>query len=308
MKTLTGKLIFFVLVLLGATHIVCYAQLPQEQPLWPNGIPGNPVTYKAEKLRAETFRSSSLSRSNRVFSCVSVPTYIIHQPEKGKANGVAVVICPGGGFRDVWFDREGNDLGLWLAGHGVTSLVLKYRTFNADAEGFQLPRKDYDPQVYADAKQAIFTLRSKAAELGIDGNKIGIAGFSAGGSLSLLAALGVFESELPAYAVFNKVNTNPDFIGLFYPGLNSWLINMADKKKTFPPAFIMNGGEDTTTPAENCIELYKVLTSKKFSAELHIYAKGGHGFDSGVERGYAISTWRDSFIAWLKDLGFIKEQ
>jgi dipeptidyl aminopeptidase/acylaminoacyl peptidase len=69
----------------------------------------------------------------------------------------------------------------------------------------------------------------------------------------------------------------------------------------------MNGGEDTTTPPENCIELYNVLTSKKFSTELHIYSKGGHGFDSGLERGHAVSTWRDSFIAWLKDQGFIKE-
>jgi dipeptidyl aminopeptidase/acylaminoacyl peptidase len=69
----------------------------------------------------------------------------------------------------------------------------------------------------------------------------------------------------------------------------------------------MNGGEDNVTPAANCIELYKVLASKKFSTELHIYSKGGHGFDSGLERGYGISTWRDSFFAWLKDRGLIVE-
>jgi hypothetical protein len=69
----------------------------------------------------------------------------------------------------------------------------------------------------------------------------------------------------------------------------------------------MNGGEDTVTPAGNCIELYKVLISKMFSAEMHIYAKGNHGFYSGLERGFAISMWRDSFVAWLKDLGFVKE-
>ncbi len=69
----------------------------------------------------------------------------------------------------------------------------------------------------------------------------------------------------------------------------------------------MNGGEDTTTPPENCIELYSALKEKKFSVELHIYSKGSHGFDSGIGRGYAVSTWRDSFIAWLKDGGFIKD-
>jgi endo-1,4-beta-xylanase len=163
------------------------------------------------------------------------------------------------------------------------------------------------PHVYADAKQAIYTLRSRAKELGIDPNKIGICGFSAGGSLSLRVALGMNEKELPSYASFNQISTKPDFAGLFYPGLDNEMINQAAKTDNFPPCFIMNGGEDKTTPAANCIELYKALTSKNFSTELHIYAKGGHGFDSGLERGYGISTWRDSFIAWLKDTGFIKE-
>lgn len=307
MKFKSWLLINLILVLSGVWNLSCYAQLPSEQPLWPKGIAANPVKYKEEKLRTDNIRKSSLSQMNRVFSCVSVPTYIIHKPEKGKANGVAIVICPGGGFRDVWFDREGNDFGIWLAQHGITSLVLKYRTFNADAEGFKLSWNEYMPQVYADAKQAIYTLRSRAKELDLDENKIGIAGFSAGGSLSLRVALGMYEGELPSYAVFNNLNTKPDFAGLFYPGLDSDMINQAGKKDTFPPVFIINGGEDTTTPAGNCLELYKVLTSKHFSAELHIYAKGGHGFDSGLELGYAISTWRDSFIAWLKDAGFIKE-
>jgi acetyl esterase/lipase len=307
MKSLSRLFISLALFLSGLCNFDSSAQLPQEQPLWPKGIPGNPVKYKEEKLRTSDVLISSLSQLNRVFSCVSVPTYIIHKPEKGKSNGVAVVICPGGGFRDVWFDREGNDFGLWLAKQGVTSLVLKYRTFNTDAEGFKLTRNEYMPQVYADALQAIYTLRSKAKELDIDENKIGIAGFSAGGSLSIRVALGMYENELPAYAAFNQVSTKPDFAGLFYPGLDSEVINLAGKKDAFPPVFIMNGGEDKTTPAGNCIELYKVLTSKNFSTELHIYAKGGHGFDSGVGRGYAISTWRDSFIAWLKDAAFIKE-
>jgi acetyl esterase/lipase len=265
------------------------------------------VKYKEEKLKTNAPLKSSLSQLNRVFSCVSVPAYIIHKPEKGKANGVAVVICPGGGFRDVWFDREGNDLGIWLAQRGITSLVLKYRTFNADAEGFTLKRNEYNPQVYADGKQAIYILRSQAKELNIDENKIGIAGFSAGGSLSLQVALELYEKELPAYADFKKINTKPDFAGLFYPGLNPELISLAGKKDSFPPVFIMNGGQDKTTPAANCIELYKILTLKNVSTELHIYAKGEHGFDSGVERGYGISLWRESFVAWLKDTGFIKE-
>jgi acetyl esterase/lipase len=305
MKSQCRILISLVYVLSGVCNFDCIAQLPQEQPLWPGGISGNPVKYKEEKLTTNSFRKSSVSQMNRVFSCVSVPTYIIHKPEKGKGNGVAMVICPGGGFRDIWFDREGNDLGLWLTERGITSLVLKYRTFNSDAEGFKLSRNEYIPHVYADAREAIYILRSRARELGIDEKKIGIGGFSAGGSLSLMAALEIYEKKLPSYANFNQVSTNPDFVGLFYPGLNPDMINLVKKKESIPPVFIMNGGEDTTTPAENCIELFKILKSRNFSAELHVYAKGSHGFDSGLERGFAISTWRDSFIAWLKDTGFI---
>ena len=304
--TKPGILIVTILLISCSFVFTSHAQLPEEQPLWPGGIPGNPVQYKQEKIRTENFRKSSLSQMNRVFSQVSLPTYILHLPEKGKSNGVAVVICPGGGFRDVWFDREGNDFGLWLAQRGVTSLVLKYRTFNTDAEGFTLKRDDYFPHVYADARQAIYTLRSKAAELGIDMHKIGIAGFSAGGSLSLMAALGRYDKALPPYADFHKVPADPDFAGLFYPGLDPVVLNLVEKAKSFPPVFIMNGGEDNVTPAANCIELYKILLVRKFSAEMHIYAKGGHGFDSGIDRGFGVSTWRDSFIAWLKDLGFVK--
>ena len=305
MRSLSRLLIILLMIVFGVSDFSCNAQLPKEQPLWPEGIPNNPVKYKEEKLRTDNVRKSSLSQMNRVFSCVSSPTYIIHKPEKAKANGVAIVICPGGGFRDVWFDREGNDFGLWLAERGIVSLILKYRTFNTDAEGFDLTWEKYAPEVYADARQAIFTLRTRAKELGIDENKIGIAGFSAGGSLSLKATLGMPQKNLPSYATFKQVNTDPDFTGLFYPGLDSAMINQAGRKNLFPPTFIMNGGEDKTTPAVNCIELYKTLTSKHFSTELHIYAKGGHGFDSGVDRGNAVATWRDSFIAWLKDTGFI---
>jgi endo-1,4-beta-xylanase len=307
MKSIVRSIISILFIHLILWNFTCSSQLPEEQPLWPAGIPNNPVKYKEEKLRTYDPPVSSLSHLNRVYSCVYVPTYIIHKPEKGKSTGVAVVICPGGGFRDVWFDREGNDLGLWLARHGITSLVLKYRTFNSDEEKFALKRNVYDTEVYADAKQAIAILRRQARELNIDENKIGIAGFSAGGSLSLVAALELHESEMPEYANLNQINTKPDFAGLFYPGLNPDLINYARKKESFPPAFIINGGQDEVTPAANCIELYKALTSNNIPVELHIYAIGQHGFDSGLGRGFGISTWRESFIAWLKDSGFIKE-
>jgi acetyl esterase/lipase len=307
MKRIPGLFLSLFFVTLLLWNLDSIAQLPAEKPLWPDGIPANPVKYNEELVRTSDPATGSLSQMNRVFSCVSVPTYIIHRPAKNNNTGVALVICPGGGFRDVWLDREGNDLGLWLAEKGITSLILKYRTYNTDAEGFNLKRNIYDPEVYADARRAIYILRSNATELNIDKKKIGIAGFSAGGTLALTATIGMYENELPAYARFREADASPDFAGLFYPGLSPGLIIASGTKKTLPPVFIINGGEDTVTPARNCIELYNVLTANKVKVEMHIYAKGGHGFDSGLGRGNGISTWRDSFIAWLRDSGFIKE-
>lgn len=291
-------------VLLFVISNLARAQSTRELPLWPNGIKDNPVIYKDEKVRTNKVTEGSLSGMNRVFSHVSEPTYVIYQPEKSKNTGVAVVICPGGGFHDVWFDREGVDFALWLAKRGVTSLVLKYRTFNAETEDFSLDREVYNAAIYADAKQAIHILRSQSEQLGIDKNKIGIGGFSAGGALSLYAALNIFESILPEYAFFSE-STMPNFVCPIYPGINNAIYFAVKHKENIPPMFLVNGAEDTVTPAVKCIQLYSALLEKGIPAELHVYAKGNHGFDSGIGRGYGIASWRDSFINWLKDMNFL---
>lgn len=293
------------IVLLGLFFFktLLVAQTPAEQPLWPEGIPDNPVKYTKEKVRDEKANAGSLSQKNRVFSQVSNPSYRIFQPEQGEANGVAVVICPGGGFRDVWFDREGVDFAMWLAEKGITSLVLKYRTYNSDAEGFSLDRNLYNVEVYTDAKQAIHILRSRADELNIDKKKIGIGGYSAGGALALYASLEIFENELPAYAGFNQ-NTSPNFAFLIYPGISQASMDAAKQKESIPPMFMINGAEDDVTPADRCLELYGVLLKKNIPAEIHVYSKGGHGFDSGMGRGKGIASWQDSFLNWLKDMKF----
>lgn len=300
MKTISKFLsVFFIMnVFLGFT-----ARSQQEIPLWPNGIKNNPVKYTEEKVRSGDVSESSPSQKNRVFSQVSEPAYTLFKAKK--PNGVAVVICPGGGFRDVWFDREGVDFALWLSEKGITSLVLKYRTFNSDAEGFSLKREVYNPEVLADAKQAINILRSQANDLKIDKNKIGIGGFSAGGALSLYAALNIYEKDLPGYARFSE-STTPDFVFPIYPGISEEVYKAVKLKENIPPMFLINGAEDTVTPASKCIQLYTDLLEKGVRAELHVYAKGNHGFDSGIGRGYGIASWQDSFINWLKDLKFME--
>ncbi len=292
------------MLVLVALCTCLYGQTFSEQPLWPKGIENNPIQYPEEKVRTSEVRKSSLSQKNRVFSCVSNPAYVLHQPEK--PNGTAIVICPGGGFRDVWFDREGNDFALFLKSYGITSLVLKYRTFNADQIGSALQYNEYIYHVYADAKQAIYLLRSRAKELGLDAAKIGIGGFSAGGALSLGTALEIGDDKLPAYAEHTKPNTRPDFACLIYPGIDPLFLKAIETKTQIPPMFLINGREDTLTPAVKSVDLFQALHKKGVCVELHIYAKGEHGFDSGVERGQGIATWRESFVHWLQDLGMMK--
>jgi acetyl esterase/lipase len=303
MKQLFKAIILHLLVVFISSPVL--SQSGQELPLWPDGIPDNPVHYTQEKVRVASAHESSPSQMNRVFSQVSDPGYMLFKPDKSSSTGVALVICPGGGFKDVWFDREGVDFALWLAEKGITSLVLKYRTYNSDAEGFTLQRNRYNGEVYADAFQAIHILRSQATELDIDLNKIGIAGYSAGGNLSLMAALKIHEDILPSYTGFSQ-NTLPDFACLIYPGVNDAYIKAIETNVHIPPMFMINGAEDNVTPADKCIELYSALLQKQIPAELHIYAKGRHGFDSGIGRGKGVGSWQDSFIFWLKDMKILE--
>lgn len=278
------------------------ASSPEEKPLWsPEGWQ-NAIRYDvAEAVQEHSSGPGSLSGRNRVCSFVSVPTYSIHEANAGTANGVGLVICPGGGFRELWIDREGHDLAIWLKARGVTSLVLKYRT-NTEVEPGRrkYTTEEYQPAVIADALQAIRVLRSQAKALQLDPHRIGICGFSAGGALS---AYSIFR--VPPAADPNQANGQPDFAGLFYPGLRDIGPEVVAGTKNIPPLFIINAVDDRLTPVDRCVEFYQSLLKAGAHAELHVFSKGGHGFDMGEGHGQSVELWRESFVAWLKDGGFI---
>jgi acetyl esterase/lipase len=237
-----------------------------------------------------------------VFSYVATPTYAIHQAPAASANGVGLVICPGGGYRDVWLDREGNDLAIWLKSRGITSLVLKYRTDDGrKGVDRDFPWDVYLPAVFADGRQAIRVLRSQAAALNLDPQKIGICGFSAGGNLAFNA---VFRPEPNPDA--QAVSSEPDFAGLFYPWLRDDVGAMVAGAKRIPPLFIINAADDQMTPVGQCVDFYQVLLKANARAELHIFSKGNHGFDLGEGRGESAPLWKESFLAWLKDSKLVK--
>jgi len=283
------------------------ADLPPELPLWkhlPRGATSRPGVK--EKVRSHKADRGSPSGLNRAFSSVSTPTYSIHRPNK--PNGAGLVICPGGGFRDIWIDREGHDLAIWLKGHNVTSLVLKYRTRPAvirSRDAWQ----SYQRSVRADGWQAIRVLREKASDLGLQPDKIGICGFSAGGHLAISCSLRA-EPKLAE----GEVSGMPNFAGLFYPGIpddvDKIIAGRSARGKGAPdicPMFIVNARVDRLTPAEKCVGFYAMLLKAGVNAELHVFSKGSHGFGLGAGRGRSAAMWPASFVAWLRDTDIIQD-
>jgi acetyl esterase/lipase len=282
-------------------------ELPLELPLWENSPPEHAIRHDVEEqVRSVPPPPGSPSGLNRAYSSVSSPSYSIHRPPN--PNGVGLVICPGGGFRDVWLDREGHDLAIWLNDHGVTSLVLKYRTRPADLSSKDA-WQDYQRAVRADGRQAIRILRKQADDLGLVPDKIGICGFSAGGHLAISCALHA-EPERPEI----EVSGMPDFAGLFYPGIpddaGQALESRAAPGSAAPgicPMFIVNARDDRMTPAEKCVDFYALLLKAGVKAELHVFGKGSHGFGLGTGRGESTALWPTSFAAWLRDSGIIQD-
>ncbi|MBC8868964.1 MAG: alpha/beta hydrolase [Planctomycetes bacterium] len=297
--------VFMTTLLFWSTSLA--VEFPPELPLWEKGSPVEPIRHDVEEqVRSHKAPTGSPSGSNRAYSSVSSPTYSIHRPEK--PNGVGLVICPGGGFRDVWIDREGHDLAIWLKDHNVTLLVLKYRTRPA-----KISSKDawesYQRAVRADGRQAIRILRKQAGDLGLQPNKIGICGFSAGGHLAISCALHA-EPKLPE----TEVSGMPDFAGLFYPGIPEGISQAIESRTasesggpTICPMFIVNARVDKLTPADKCIDFCATLLKAGVNAELHVFSKGGHGFGLGDGRGESTALWPTSFVAWLRDSNMIQD-
>ena len=245
---------------------------------------------------------------------VSNPTLTVFKPER--PNGKAVIICPGGGYLILAFDKEGTRVAEEFNKWGVTAFVLKYRlpddSINVDRSLAPLQ----------DAQQAIRFVRNNANEFGVDKNKIGIMGFSAGGHLASTAATH-FNFKADA-SNSDTTSVRPDFAILIYPvisfdttfghkGSRNNLIgpNAAKEKTDFysnelqvtattPPVFLIHAGDDATVPVENSIRFYQACINNKVPAELHLYLKGGHGF--GMYNKTTDDNWMERLKNWLSSI------
>ncbi|UFH52721.1 alpha/beta hydrolase [Spirosoma sp. KNUC1025] len=241
-----------------------------------------------------------------VFNVVN-PTLTVFPADPALANGTSVIICPGGGFHFLSIDNEGNDVATWLAKKGVTAFVLKYRTAHINTDdpfadmlaGMNGPRKaEWQteneatiPLTIADGRAAIAYVRKHAAEYGVAPDRVGIVGFSVGGTVT-------------ASSAFNyTADTRPAFVAPIYPYMPASLQGNVDSDA--PPMFIACASDDQLNLAPHSVELYSNYLAAKRPVELHMYTKGGHGF--GMNRQNLPSDhWIERFADWLTQQGFMK--
>jgi acetyl esterase/lipase len=282
----------FLLSLLSVFALVAAAAEHDVLLLWPNGAPGSAGKTAPEKVRLT-------ADGEHVVSSVHQPSITVYLPPKETATGAAVVIAPGGGHVELWMDHEGYAVAQWLSEHGVAGFVLKYRLAREagssyTVEGNSLP----------DMQRAIRLVRSRAAEWGVDPQRVGVMGFSAGGDVAARAATQFDAGNAAAADPIDRQSSKPAFQALIYPGLPQDLTVSKDE----PPAFLLCGADDRAGISEGLPQLFVQLKHAGVPAELHVYAGVGHGFGIRNANTGAIAGWPDRFLEWLSASGFLKRK
>jgi acetyl esterase/lipase len=260
---------------------------PQAILLWPNGAPG-------ESKASESKSAGEIVRLNEygehIVSGVHHPSIALYLPAKDKSTGTAVIIAPGGGHRELWMDHEGYNVAQWLSDHGVAAFVLKYRLAREQGSTYTI-----EGNALPDLRRAIRLVRSRSAEWGLDPERVGVMGFSAGGELAALASTQYDTGIASAADPVERQSSKPAFQALLYPAIPH---DMNLSKET-PPAFLACGEDDRQDIAQGLPELYRALKQAGVSAELHVYAGVGHGFGMRKSNGQAVSGWPQLFLEWL---------
>ena len=267
--------------------------------LWPEGPPDKAIVHsQAEKIENRDIGQNEFGLNRAVFNVGRPSFQVFRAPDNGTLSP-AVLIFPGGGFQRLAIDKEGYDVARMLNSAGVTAVVVKYRTRPAEAQATSPEVLD---AIMSDGRQAVRIVRRRAAEWGIDPQKIGVMGFSAGGRLSITISTTFDTGKADAADPLQRISSRPDFAGLVYPGVPDD-INSAVTAGT-PPIFLINGGEDEVTPAAKSVSLFQALRQAGVRAELHIFTLGGHGFGLGGP-GEAVASWPGRFIDWLREIGML---
>lgn len=259
--------------------------------VWPGKAPGETGSIGPEKFLDQ--------KPVKRLTNITHPTLTVFRPARDQDTGVSIVIAPGGGYNILAWDLEGEEVAAWLNSIGVTGIVLKYR----------VPRREGTPsgkppvQALMDAQRAISLVRSKAQEWGIDPQRIGMLGFSAGGHLTAWTSTHFDERAYSPLDAVDKVSCRPDFAVLLYPGYLDKKEDpenpVAHVSSSTPPTFLAQAGDDPVN-CRNSVEMFLALKNVKVPAELHIYNSGGHGFGLRPSA-HPCCKWPSRCEEWLRD-------
>jgi acetyl esterase/lipase len=253
--------------------------------LWPAGAPGLEGKSGEEHIRVQG--------NDQVISGVHQPSLTVYLPPAAAATGAAVIVAPGGAYRELWITHEGYRVAEWLSERGIAAFVLKYRLPRETGSTYTI-----EGTALADIQRAIRVVRARADEWRIDPQRVGVMGFSAGAHLAGLAAASPSDPLNAPGDEVDSQSARPAFQALIYPPK----LDVPLSKDT-PQAFLACGGDDRIS--ESVPDLYQALKKAGVAAELHIYAGVGHGFGIRATNSPRVAGWIDRFREWLSDRGFL---
>jgi acetyl esterase/lipase len=270
--------------------------------VWPAQPPGRIAAVGEETDTSGPSGKQVADRSVIRLGNVSVPMLTVYTPPAEKNTGAAVLVCPGGGYNILAYDLEGTEVCQWLNSIGVTGILLKYR----------VPRPNNDPrpvEPLQDAQRSLRIIRSHAAEWGIDPQRIGVLGFSAGGNLAARLSTNYATNHYAQVDGDDTVDARPNFAVLIYPAYlfdkesDALIANDLPVNAQTPPTFMTMAFDDRVGP-ENVLRYALALKKVEVPTEVHLYPTGGHGF--GLRRtDQPVTHWPDRCEQWLRSAGLL---
>lgn len=282
------RLIFTAILFFSLIASTTFAQEPFVVPLWKEGAPG------FESRRNEPEQAKDWWVKN-----IHNPSIEVYLPSPDKATGTGVIVCPGGGHRELVFNAEGREAAQYLNSLGVAAFVLKYRLAREENTPYKL-----ETHVKQDAYRAIRLVRSRAKRWGVDPERIGMLGFSAGGEVVALVAYADGKGDPSVKDPVDRENGKPDFQMLVYPGP---LFIPETVPANAPPAFVLAANDDPCCSG-SVVDLLTRYRKAQVPIEVHMYSKGDHGFNMGNRSQLkSIQTWPQRMGDWLLDTGLLKK-